>query len=412
MTRAEDYPDTLAWLDAYLNALVPITQWCRVITQTQVAELIEPDRSPELRGLAGAWVGAILAECSAQAPSGVNLREVPGNAAVSTATFAAGRSIALRGQLSDLREIANRHDEVSIALRAEQRPLSAQKLVPLWASIVRDPGAAPTVGSVDAFGRLFELASVENGKRESAEVAQALVEQAASAFQAPELLACSRGTQSDRVKALDRFAQGLLSEPAVPTNDALLGLAASLVEPGAAVLPELLRRFSVRFPVAPIWMGAFAGAMSPLRVMSDYQGLGRLILKALLASRDLQARPSSDVSYDELARWIGGSTQHPKIPVRGMAARSVVVELTFGVACAFPFGRQEQPRDDAPVTRERSKQPVASNSAATDPLSALVKRVEQLESLVSKLTSGEPQLDLPAPDVSSRRASPKTKWKK
>lgn len=417
VVRTEDYADTLAWLNSYLNALTPVSQWCRIIPQSRVADLIASEVGVTLDGRLGAWVGAILAECNAQAPNGINLREVPGNAAISTATFAAGRSAAVWGHRAELPTIAKRHDEVSLALRDGSRPLLAQNIVPLWLAI---HGGRETISNgpqreLDPYKRLFERATSLAILSEPAEIVTALVNEADRVFHLPDLLGCARGTQSDRVKSLDQLAQIVAADPVSAANDALVGFAASLVEPGTAILPELLRKFSGRFPVAPLWMGAFAGAISPIRVLSEQQGLGRLVSKSLLAESDLRTRPSSDIAYDELSRWLGAPGKPQKITVRGMAARSVSVELMLGVTCSFPLGRQEPvstSRPEAIDTRARGGTTPVTSGEFTAALTGLLRRLEKLEDAVKLQSAVEPQLDLNTSPSSSKRASPKAKWKK
>ncbi|MGM4990371.1 hypothetical protein [Tardiphaga sp. 841_E9_N1_2] len=233
----------------------------------------------------------------------------------------------------------------------------------------------------------------------SAESINEIVSIALEHFRIDAIADCARGPQLDRVKALDQLAQGLSREPRSASGDALLGFAASLVDPGLAVLPNLFRKYASRFPMAPLWLGAFAGCWSPARVLSDYSGLGRLIAKALLSESDLEEKPQCDISYDEIIRWLNGVTLS-KLPLRGMAARSLSIEITLGVTCPFAIGRTEASRVDSSATYKRDDQSslttenqrtrtIAATAAPTQigylarSMDELTKRIDSLEKYVS-----------------------------
>ena len=134
----------------------------------------------------------------------------------------------------------------------------------------------------------------------SAESIADVVATAVDHFRIQEIVECSRGPQSDRVRALDQLVQDLARDSNAFSSEALVGFAASLIDPGMAILPELLRKYSARFPLAPLWLGAFAGCWSSNRAFTDHGGLGRLIGKALLSESDLNEKPQCDISYDEI----------------------------------------------------------------------------------------------------------------
>lgn len=342
IVRNEDFLDTFAWLNSFFSGLSPVTQWCRVITYSQAELIAQRETAITLGRLLGAWVGAVLAECSVQAGGVQNLRDVPGSAAASTASFAAGRAVAVWGGDCNFIEIARRHDELSQSLREGSRPLLADSLVPLWSVLNgRNDKSTYSMNNVmEPLSVILSAVASQVDQVEPDELIKIMALQARDYFDLPELIECARGPQVERVRALDRLGERLVAGPRSPSIDALLGLGASFIDPGAAVAPELLRRYSRQLPVAPIWQGAFAGAMAPLRVMTDQGGLGRLVAKALLEADDLKTRPSCDIAYDELVRWITPG-RSLKLDVRGMSARALSVELVTGVTCMFPYGRSD-----------------------------------------------------------------------
>ncbi|MBR1203307.1 MULTISPECIES: hypothetical protein [unclassified Bradyrhizobium] len=399
IVRDADLSDTHAWLSSFFSALSPISQWCRIVSQSDVAKLATRNERPILDGRLGGWIGLVLAECSAQAGQSLNLKDLPGTAALASSTYAAARGVAVWGDRCDLKEIAARHDELSAKLREGNRPISAAQLVPIWQALTgyvdpldknidRRRALAPFVALFDKILRQNSL---------SADSIADVVAIAMDHFRVPQLADCSRGPQLERVRALDQLAQELARNGKAIAADALIGFAASLIDPGMGVLPDLLRKYSGRFPMAPLWLGAFAGCWSSNRALTDHGGLGRLIAKALLVESDLEEKPQCDISYDELSRWLNGVTAS-KLPLRGMAARSLSVEIYLGVTCPFAIGRADQIKSDTSAQNRREDQGLTvtesqrAKLAASSTqqvaflarsLDAITKRVDSLEKYIA-----------------------------
>lgn len=349
-----------------------------------------------------------MAECSVQSDGAVNLKELPGSAALSTASYAAGRAAALWGTAAPLNDLAQRHDELSNRMREGSRRISAAALVPLWnvlANALEAPPQGAKSGDLEPFKLIFSSALRMSPGADVPEILAAVSVEATDHFDLPELTDCARGPQSDRVRALDRLAERLARGPTAPGSDALLGLGASFVDPGAAVMPDLLRRYSSRHPLSPVWLGAFAGAWAPSRVLNDQQGLGRIIAKALLGSSDLEAKPSADISFDELIRWLGPGRNGHRVEVRGMAARTISVELLPGVSASFAQNRADAALAQTPARREfvreeRTTAPISkprSDMRLEDVWEGLMTLTQRVERLERNGAQTQNTLDLPDP---------------
>ena len=268
VVRDEDLNDTYAWVSAFFAGMTPVTQWCRIWKQSEFGR-IDLVSEPRLGDRLGPWIGAVIAECLVQANYRVNLKDLPGSAALAAGTFAAARASAIWGDLLDIDDLVARYDELSVRVRTSTRPLMARDLAPLWHVLSdnprpgRDPTAFRALRGVNVL--LSDAASA------GAENAKSVASAAAIEFKLPELEECVRGAQAQRVDAVDALANRLSSGPRSPVVEALLGFGASLVEPGVAVFPELLRRYADKMPMAPLWLGAFAGAWSPSRVINDHK---------------------------------------------------------------------------------------------------------------------------------------------
>jgi hypothetical protein len=218
----------------------------------------------------------------------------------------------------------------------------------------------------------------------------------------PEIGRCAVGPQGQRVEALDQLGARLLLGPKSPASNAILGFAASLVDPGAPILPELLRRYSDQLPSAALWLGAFAGMWFPVRALSEHAGLGRLIGKELLAQSDLFSKPRSDISFEELSRWTGG-TFTGRTPLRGLLHRVLFVELVPGVAIPTPAVRGDSSRGESasssnpqgrqqafqltpPLEADGPARKVVKSGAESLRRDDILSRLEKLEKIVAELS--------------------------
>jgi len=393
-----DLADTHAWLSSFLNALAPITQWCRVWALSDFRDSIDAREKPDLGPSLTPWVGAILAECTVQGNGPVNLKDLSGTAALTSACFSAARAASVWGPAAQLPEIARRHDDLSVRLRDGSRRIAATQMLPMWYVLSHEQwrGRPPAEERALRPIRLALEYAISSGAERSPAIGEAtrlLMEE----YDLPELLRCGSGPQTQRVEALDKLGTRLQDGPKSGAVDAILGFGASLIDPGAAVLPDLLRRYSSTFPMAQLWAGAFAGAWSPFRVLTEFQGLGRIITKELMRDSDVFAKPHGDIGYDELTRWIGSSAGG-KVPVRGMVARTLNVEILPGVTAPFPVGRPEQPTSRDPSPARQSPLPLGeadlprNTGRSLKPNAALSELIESLNQIIHRVSAIEDEV--------------------
>lgn len=397
-----EFDDALSWMSAYLVNLAPLTQWCRVWRQSDISRISEANELPTLMGALGPWVGSILSELALQGSAGASVKDASGNAAMNTAGFCAAREVAIWGSLHNPFELAKRYDSLSARLRERPRPITARQLLPIWA--VLSPREVATelhslVSDLEPFRSLLEttLTGYSLDQDEIVEAARSI----SASFDLIDIAECSNGPQNRRVLYLDRVVSKIraLKLPA-STSEAIIGFCASLVDPGVVLMPELLRQYASEFPTCTIWAGTFAGLWSPIRALSEFGGLGRLVSKALLKRADLLEKPSADIAFEELDRWLTGADRG-RVSVRGMVLRSLAIEIVPGVVCPFPSGRiaevvvDERNANRSTIARQRSldlrtsaEEALRSNDRGsssinvtdlTEALLSLQARIEQLE---------------------------------
>jgi len=351
IVRDDAFEDWLAWLSAFLPTFSPMSQWCRLWKLQEFSRLLVIPDEVGLDGRLGAWVGAILAEFSAE-NGNPNLKEISAAAVLTSSSYSAARATSVWQSFNAYDDILARHN----AMFGKRQGALAESLFPIWYVLAGERWHAAPVTDVRplaVFRQLMDdVAGIDTLTPD--DVAR-IASTVSGYFDVQEIAQCAVGPQSQRLEALDRLASILASGPKSASISAIIGFGASLVDPGAAVLPDLLGRYSARFPVSVIWSGAFAGMFYPARVLSDHAGLGRIVAKQLASPHDLFTKPSSDVSYEEFRRWTGGQFSN-RASLRGFMARSLFVEIWPGVTVPFSGSRQENSRSESQLSSPPMKQ--------------------------------------------------------
>lgn len=398
--RDDELVDTNAWLSAFLPGLAPISQWCRVLSGTTAARLAARVVSAEKEMLVGAWVGAILSEASLTLGRSSGIKDVPGLVAISSATYAASRAVYLWGHDAPLGEVSVRFEELTRRLGQGGRGHDLRRLLPLWNLLADFDGSTKVSSDGEVLQPFRHVISQVRENGLNTQSVRGHAKTVADYFGVPEIEICAVGPQSNRVSALDAVARRMVTGPRSVAIDAVLGFAASLIDPGVAVLPELLKRYNDHAPLAPIWTGAFAGIWAPMRVLLENGGLGRIIVKELTKSSDLHCKPSADIGYDELIRWVGGSGEsRPRI--RGLSASYINVEVVEGVSVPFSYNsdlnRHDLRSNFSTTSNQRSLDlrkseelavrqdsgSAARQPATSSPIDDIIKRLEVLERTVA-----------------------------
>ncbi len=403
IVRDDELTDTNAWLSAFLPGLAPISQWCRVMSGATAIRLADRAGNVADELTVGPWVGAILAEASLNFGRHSGVRDASGLVALSGATYAAARGAYIWGHAAPLGEICGRLEELGRRLGQGGRPYELRRFASLWGLLAKLEGSTKVNSDSEILAPFKEVAKRVPSDGLSTESIRELARMVASYFGVPEIEMCAVGPQSSRVSFVDAVARRMVTGPRSVAIDAVLGFSASLVDPGVAILPDLLKRYSGNAPLAPIWTGAFAGMWSPMRVLSENFGLGRLIVKELTKPSDLYSKPSADISYEELIKWIGSNGEsRPRI--RGLSLNYINVEVVEGVTIPVSYGSEhgrsdsrnttssasEQRTLDFKKTEESSvRQAIDSSSRRVNPqlsMDDILKRVENLEAMVSAIT--------------------------
>ena len=91
-----DRREFFAWVNTYCPFVTPLSQWCRVVTEPELA-LVRKARVPSYGGVEAAWAGAVIGEAVLRLGTGRRLAEMTTTALQTCATFVAARARGLWG---------------------------------------------------------------------------------------------------------------------------------------------------------------------------------------------------------------------------------------------------------------------------------------------------------------------------
>ena len=128
---------------------------------------------------------------------------------------------------------------------------------------------------------------------------------------------------------------------------------------------------------------------------------------------DFEGRPTCDIAYEELVRWITPG-RSLKLDLRGMSARVLSVELLAGVTCAFAFGRTDAHSTAVPpapnkAELNRPSDVRARGGRSLQELDILMMNLQQrIEQLEGRGASHQRSLNLPDPKEAKLRKRDKS----
>ncbi len=137
-----------------------------------------------------------------------------------------------------------------------------------------------------------------------------------------------QGSREERVtrfeSAVWSLSQGTAVNPEVASF--LCGYLASLIDPGSLSHVRLVSPFLDRFPTAMLWYGLCAGLQQKSDVLSQFNALGRRVLRDIVNPESLLGRPQSDIAIDELDVFLRGDK--PLRDFHRSSPRHISIELS------------------------------------------------------------------------------------
>ncbi|MBL9008025.1 MAG: hypothetical protein JNJ46_27455 [Myxococcales bacterium] len=376
----------LAWAVTYSPVIRPITAYCRVVGVDDFEVHLRSWRKPRLLGIELASVGAVLGELLSAdvAFERVSRGDITGAALLSSLVFALMREAALYDIQPREASVAKSWARVRNITLQPRRNLQAEDVASI-AMILRylaeGNGAPYGVPS-----RVFDWCRSVMRRRPLGDSPLAEFDDV--------LLS---GTREERVIAFDQMSRTIAtSNISALEGSFLLGYLASSILPGSMRYATLLRPFIDRFTTAMVWLGVCAGFNEDSKVVSEFSGVARRVLRDLLVPEDLIDFPRCDIAIAELEILLGGDRRVEDF-VRSVPSH-LTVELIPGVQTSvnWPPKRSNTPVETAtpaPVVPA----PVTESASGLD-RGALLRQLEGIQSQLEQLMRSVGGSSAPAGD--------------
>jgi hypothetical protein len=309
VVQREHQRDFLAWALTYLASYRPFTSFCRVVDATTASTALGRSGFPTLGRLQDACLGLIFGEVATYLNGMVELRQFTVNACASTFSYVMARAMALKILPAAEYLLTAAWPAVRVATRQPRLTLDTTGILEPWHALVAiaerggefgSSGLAPTGLIADACMELYTTGSI-SGRHWK--------------LFAPELSRLGdaqdemRGPREERVMAFERAVASLTASHFRENNAGafLCGYLASQIAPGTLEHAQLLSRHLATFPTALLWYGLCAGLNEKASLESYASGLGRRVLRDLLASDQALDRPRCDIAVSELEILLGNA---------------------------------------------------------------------------------------------------------
>lgn len=355
--------ELLAWIDTYCANAAPISQWCRVYTESTIRHIDDPIIPSKLGKLSAAWAGAIIGECVVQMGGRGSVGELSLTAVMASHTFPIARANALWSKKISLDTLVPKLEKAASLLNSTPRRLSPTHLAPVWKVLGTLNDASSQDLSFDPTEALIRNAC-EEIHSSGAMSTETLGYFAEVIPKAETLIKLDELTAEQRVEVFDELTDGFRGnvdsrDALVRLTEFLMGFLANRVGSGGTGHLKLLYPWVNIFPLSPVWFGVNSALWKAEVWGSQYGGLGRLVQRELKYSLDIREQPRADISFDELTAAVDPEHGGFVFDFRGAAVRTFSVEIAPGVLAGYAAPSQkatEAPQADPELTGPNIKQ--------------------------------------------------------
>ena len=342
--REEDASDTLSWLRVYAKEAFPLSQFARVITDSDWDNLYSKP-SEGLTTRTDKWASVVLGEILGQGEAEADIESIPLSRASGCFSMAIARSNYVHDAYPVTRACVDRLRVISEDGRIAKRLVPIDSLTPIWALVSANVEDTPDLNELTEIV-ILAVERVERSKSDAGLVRK--------------MLASTRGLSSDSVEERVVAFQQVAKE-AVLIGDrrsstvaaaALLAMAAFLVGRGTSHA-FLLRKFPGVAPAAFAWFGLIAALKGSQGWDSAWTRMVKGIERQLRASFCIQDPPMADICWTEYS-WLTKSFSGGQglSDLARLFPRSLSIEIVPGAVCQFRMSSETRT-----IAEERRPEP-------------------------------------------------------
>lgn len=338
-----DRREFFAWVSTYCPFATPLTQWCRVVDEEELARVQSLEVVPRYGGVASAWAGAIVGESILHLGAGSKLSELSVTALQARASFVAARAFGLWG--SDKARIAamGQHESARNILGLDSLGPNLKEHQEFWTILETLSNEAGTRPPKFDFQLRLIIESCDD-IRKSGFVSRPIMLKTMGELGWPEKLAeFEQCGAEQRVTLFDKATERLVRfEPNIHQSLRALGefmvayFAARIGGSASAHIP-LLTRLVGSHPMVALWYGVASALYKPEIWGAEFDGLGRLTLKELAFPLRFDDPPRCDIAVGELDVLIDPCADFQSLRFRGAMRKALNVEVALGVNVIIPL---------------------------------------------------------------------------
>ena len=331
-----DLKEFFAWVNIYCPFVTPLSQWCRVVTENELARVYSLEISPRYGNTVTAWAGATVGEAFLHLGSGAKLTEIPLGALQACWTFVAARTFGLWGTGEIRSKSVERYGAAREILGAGGDP-NLLDYLEIWKVLdVLSIGTSSRVSDVSPAVQLEIYAC--HDIQENGFVSQKVI------FEIVNELGWSRNLvdfehigAEQRVRLFDNAIDSLIHFEKKRSKDFrtlaefTVAYLAARIGGSASGHILLLEKFLGAFPMLGVWYGIVSALYRPDVWGTEFGGLGRLVVKELTFPFRFDDPPRCDIGFDELGTLAGPGSEVSSLGIRGSTKKALNVEVALGV---------------------------------------------------------------------------------
>ena len=327
--------DWLAWLITFAPTLRPFTAFCRIMGITDFTDCFDAFKPPNLGRLENACIGLVLGEALSSEEVLLKVKEtLTASACASVLSFALVRRLAIhRHAVSNERDLADRWARIRKITLQRERGLALSEVV----------GVSEVVGSLlHSNNNLLVINdSILHACQELSAGGELISSALAFGPSFEKLAHTMHGTREERVDLFEKALDMAMTSKPSAEESFTLGYLASRINPGTLAHASLLAPARQRHPAAMLWYGVCAGLSGECSILGEFGGVGRRVLRDLLATDDLATRPRTDISSNELEILLSGE-RADDFPVTSPSQLSI--ELDPGISTVVNWSSRARTR--------------------------------------------------------------------
>ena len=413
-----DRREFFAWVNTYCPFATPLSQWCRVISEKELARVQLLEISPKYGGLAPAWAGAVIGEALLNVGIGGGLSQLSVTALQSCASFVAARAFGLWGSGGNLSVSMKQYDAARNILGIASRNSNRLEYENIWAVLELLSNKKMTQYQKSIVHLHIELIikSCEDiGK--TGFVSRPIISEITRKLGWTEkFIEFEENGAEQRIVLFDKAVECLFrSISEIRQDSRVLGefmvayFAARIGGSASAHMP-LLEKLIDHHPMVMLWYGVVSALYRSEIWGTEFGGLGRLALKELAFPLRFDDPPRCDIAFDELVALVEPSTRARSLGFRGATHKALNVEVALGVNTMIRLSPLPE-QDYAVISNEEVQFEIADLRRHLKSAIESVQRLDNAHGLSASSRSSKNRSQLKEKRAQPKKSQPRSKNK-